>query len=299
MKLVHNLNKAVVIGGAGFLGSHTADELSRRGFDVTIYDIHESPWTTSDQTFVQGDLLSRNKLTEVISGSDIVYHFAGVADIETSKQNPLQTIQTNVMGTALVLDICVELQVKRFVYASTMYVYSQYGSFYRASKQSSETILEAYHQKYDIDYTILRYGSLYGPRAQEWNGLRRFVTNIMKDKSLSLPGGGKEKREFIHVVDAARLSVDILNSIEYINQAITVTGHQVLTLHEVASMIFEICAIDSNIDSGPDKHWDDRYKLTPYRYTPKKAMKLIPDHFVDIGQGILDLVEEVHEDLDK
>ena len=288
--------KVVVIGGSGFMGSHTADELTKRGYKVVIYDSICSPWITDGQEMVVGSILDSKALIDVTRDAKYVYHFAGIADIKKAKENPLDTINLNVMGASSVLDACVKSSVERFVYASTMYVYSTSGSFYRASKQAAEILIEAYSDKYNIDYTLLRYGSLYGPRSQNWNGLRKYVHQILADGKIDFPGTGNERREFIHVIDAARLSVDVLDD-KHKNQAITVTGQQVFTLHELIEMIFEIAnkkPIINYIEKIAD---NDHYALTPYRYTPKQATKLVPDEFVDLGQGILDLVEKIHHEI--
>ena len=110
------------------------------------------------------------------------------------------------MGTTVALEAAVKSGVERFIYASTMYVYSPYGSFYRASKQAAEIIIETYQERFDLDFTFLRYGSLYGPRSQAWNGLRRYVSQVIQEGKLDYRGTGKERREYIHVHDAARLS---------------------------------------------------------------------------------------------
>jgi len=191
------------------------------------------------------------------------------------------------------LQASVDAGIQRFVYASTMYVYSKFGSFYRATKQAAENIVEAYHECHGLAYTMLRYGSLYGPRAQGWNGLKDYVTQVVRDGKLRIVGDDQRVREYIHVKDAARLSVDILDE-KHANQAIIVTGTQVLKTSELAEMIFEIAGVEPNVDLGPAEEFSTHYKITPYRYTPKPAKKLVPSEFVDIGQGILDLVEEVH-----
>ena len=187
--------------------------------------------------------------------------------------------------------------VDRFIYASTMYVYSSHGSFYRASKQAAEAVIDAYNKAYGLDYTFLRYGSLYGPRAQNWNGLRSYVEQVVKEERLDYRGSGKERREYIHVSDAARLSVDILDE-PHKNLAITVTGQQVLSSRVLIDMIFEIAGVEYNAHFSDENVSDDHYETTPYRYRPKRAMKFVPDEFIDIGQGILDIVEEIHENKD-
>jgi len=190
------MDKIVVIGGAGFMGSHTADALSQQGYKVTIFDNKTSPWLRHDQKMVIGDILDREAVNEVVQGAKVVYHYAGIADIGEASKRPFDPINLNFMGTVVALDASVKAKVERFVYASTMYVYSPFGSFYRASKQAAETVVEAYCEKFDLDYSLLRYGSLYGPRAQSWNGLKGFVSQIVKEGKLNYFGSGKERREY-------------------------------------------------------------------------------------------------------
>jgi UDP-glucose 4-epimerase len=291
------MDKVVVIGGAGFMGSHTADILSERGFKVTIFDNKVSSWLRADQEMIVGDILDRDSVNAVVSGAKYLYHFAGSADIDEAKERPFNTIHLNIMGTTVALEAAVKSGVERFIYASTMYVYSPYGSFYRASKQAAEIIIETYQESFDLDFTFLRYGSLYGPRSQDWNGLRRYVSQVIQEGKLDYRGTGKERREYIHVRDAARLSVDILDEIHK-NKAITVTGHQVLNSEELIDLIFEIAGIDKNVVFSQDNFSQDHYVMTPYRYTPKQAKKLMPDEFIDLGQGVLEIIEDIHGELD-
>ena len=292
------MTKVVVTGGSGFIGSHTADELSDRGYSVTIFDSVESPWLRDDQRMVIGDILDEKALVDAFDGASIVYHFAGVTDINDANKRPLDAIKLNIIGTATVVDATQRMGVERFIYASTMYVYSPYGSFYRASKQAAETLIESYHEKYGQEYTLLRYGSLYGPRAQEWNGLRRYVRQVVCDGKLQYDGSGRERREYIHVKDAARLSVDVLKE-QYKNQAITVTGLQVLNSRELIELIFEIAGIEEQVEYVEAAKQGYHYTMTPYRYTPKQAKKLVPKEFVDLGQGVLEIVEEIYNDKTK
>lgn len=291
------MDKVVVVGGSGFLGSHVADELSRQGYSVTIFDGVPSPWLMQGQRMVVGNILDQKAVSETIKDARYVYHFAALSDIEEATARPFDTIHVNVMGTTVVLEAAVQARVERFVYASSMYVYSPYGSFYRASKQAAEIVIEAYHEKFDLAYTLLRYGSLYGPRAQHWNGLRQYVSRVLKEGRLVYQGTGKERREYIHVVDAARLSVRVLDE-AHKNSAITITGNQILTSAELIDMIFEIAGLPKKVEFANGMKGDDHYSLTPYRYTPKQAKKLVPEEFIDIGQGILELVEEIFHESD-
>jgi UDP-glucose 4-epimerase len=291
------MDKVVVIGGSGFMGSHVADELSSRGYDVTIFDIEPSPWINKNQKMFEGDIQDLDALQKCIRDSRYVYQYAGIADIGESVDNPISTIKTNIMGTTMCLEACVRENVERFIYASTMYVYSDKGSFYRASKQSAEIIIESFQDKYDLDYTILRYGSLYGSRSQPWNGLRKYVTQAIKDNKILYSGTGHERREYIHVNDAANLSVKALDN-KYKNMSLTITGTEILNSAELLTMIKEIIGKPIEIKfSDKNINKNDHYELSPYRYTPKTAKKIVSSEFTDIGQGILSLVEEITQEI--
>ncbi len=289
--MINNKKNVLVIGGSGFMGSHTADELSKRGFSVTIFDNNLSDWKTDDQKIIIGDIFNQTDLTNAMKDMDYVYHFAGIADILESKKDPIKTINTNIVGTSLALKASIDNSVKRFIMASTLYVYSPYGSFYRASKQASEIIIETFHKEYGINFTFLRYGSLYGPRAQDWNGLQRYISQIVNNGSIIYKGSGAEKREYIHANDAARISVDILSN-DYLNKAVTITGQQNFSSKEVLEMIFEISGIRKKI-TYKENFNPDHYISTPYRYTPKSSEKITPTQYKDFGEGILEIIESI------
>jgi len=184
--------KVVVIGGSGFMGSHIADELTRSGYAVTLFDYKQSPYLRSGQKMVVGNILDEKALDDCIKGSQYVYHLAGIADIGEAAVHPVETVKTNILGTTFALEVSKKWKVERFVFASTIYVYSHQGSFYRATKQASESLIEVYKEKFGLEYTILRYGSLYGPRSQVWNGLRRYVEQALRDGMILYDGTGEE-----------------------------------------------------------------------------------------------------------
>ena len=286
--------KVVITGGSGFFGSHLADCLSDRGYEVVIFDIESSPWLRQDQNMVIGDILDYELVSSVIKDAEYVYHLASVAEIAQAVKNPRKAIEQNIIGSANVIDSCINAKVRRILFASTVYVYSNKGSFYRVTKQAVESMLEAYHEEFELEFTILRYGSLYGPRAQKWNGLRQFVSQAIKTGKIIYPGTGDERREYIHVKDAAKLSFDALAP-EFANKCLTLTGTQVLLVKEVLRMIQEIAGGNIEIGYSPQGIGYDlfHYSLTPYRYTPRRGDKIVPSIFIDLGQGILDIIEEV------
>jgi UDP-glucose 4-epimerase len=283
--------KACVIGGAGFLGSHVADQLSEGGNVVRVYDRAASRWLRPDQEMIVGDVLDVEKLTRAISGSDIVYNFAAIADLNDALEKPLETVQVNVLGTVNILEACRLNAVRRFLYASTVYVYSREGGFYRCSKQSAEHYVEEYQRAFGLDFTILRYGSLYGPRADASNGLYRIVRDALVQGSISYEGNAESIREYIHVTDAARASVAALGS-EFRNESVVLTGHQPMRVLDLLKMLAEIMGMPDAVKFR-DESYAGHYVRTPYAYLPKLGRKYAPPLHVDLGQGLLHLIDEV------
>jgi UDP-glucose 4-epimerase len=119
------LRSVTVIGGSGFLGSHVADQLSEAGYRVRIYDRVVSPWKRPDQEMIVGDLLDSDQLNKAVAGSDAVYNFAAMADLNQALDQPVETVRINIPGNVQVLEACRSNGVKRFVCASTVYVYSR------------------------------------------------------------------------------------------------------------------------------------------------------------------------------
>lgn len=284
----------VVTGGSGFLGSHLSDYLSEEGHDVTIFDIVQSPWLRKNQRMIIGDILDYEQIEAAVKGAKYVYHLAGVADIGNAAAKPKEALEKNIIGSMNVIEACINQKVERLLFASTLYVYSDKGSFYRVSKQAVESMLEAYNAEFGLAFTILRYGSLYGPRAQEWNGLKQYIVQAVRKRKIVYPGTGAERREYIHVQDAAKLSVKALEP-EFANECLTITGTQTMSTKEVMAMVKEIIgrAIEIEFSANEPGHNPFHYSLTPYRYTPRRGKKIVPSTFVDLGQGIMDVVEEL------
>lgn len=286
-------SKVLVVGGSGFIGSHVADALESNGYDVTIYDLEKSEWLTPTQKFIQGSMLEKDKLLKVTKGFDIIYHFAAIADIGEAYDKRLEAIEVNILGSAYLIEACLQNKVKTFVFASSVYVYSNKGSFYRITKQAVENFLEEYAQVEGLDYRILRYGSLYGPRAQTWNGLRRYIEAMVHSGKVTLRSEGQAKREYIHVQDAARLSLEALDP-KYKNKHLLLTGSQSITSQELVIMVGEI--LDKKIEiTYEDKHDDSHYIITPYKYVPKHGLKMTSTGYIDFGQGVLEVIEEVSD----
>ena len=290
------LNETVVVFGAsGFLGSHVADALSTAGYKVRLFDRSPSPYLKSNQEMIIGDIMDLEQVIEATKGTSIVYNFAAIADIDEANDKPIPTATINVLGNMHALEASRIAGVRRFVFASSIYVYSESGSFYRASKQAAERFTETYHDRYGLDYSILRYGSLYGRRSDKRNGIYRMLHEAVAHHSITYKGSGDAMREYIHVEDAARMSVQILAS-EFANRHLILTGQERLRIKDVMTMISEILPwpVELHFDEANAVH---HYEITPYAFQPRIGRKLVLNEHVDLGQGILDCLREIHQDL--
>jgi len=288
--------KITVFGGSGFLGSHVCDKLSDAGHEVTIFDIRKSPYLRDDQVMITGDIKDEKKVHKAIVGSRFVFNFAGIADIDEARDKPLETVTHNIYGNTIILEACRKEKVERILFASSVYVYSQSGAFYRASKQACENYIEVYNEVYGLDYTILRFGTLYGPRSDERNAIYRFIKQALQEGIINYDGDSEAQREYIHVEDAARACLDILKP-EYINQHIVLTGTQLFKVRELLGMIKEIVHSEVEIFYGYTGSKAAHYILTPHKYSPKIGRKLIPELQVDLGQGLHQQIEDLYQNL--
>jgi UDP-glucose 4-epimerase len=291
--------KLLVTGGAGFLGSHLVDELAARRHSVTVLDRASSKWLPAGVKMLEADLGDRAALAAAVQGHDAVYHLAGFADLNAAKTRPLDTVHANIVGTVHLLEAMRASAVSRLLFASTAYVYSREGGFYRCSKQACESYIEEYGRTFGMRYTMIRYGSLYGPRADASNGVYRLLRTAMAEGRLSYSGGPDDIREYIHVEDAARLSADVLET-AYEGQHVTLTGASPTRAADLFMMFQEILGRRIEIDyrhlEGPGS---GHYAVTPYAYTPRPGKKLVTTQYVDMGQGLLRMVEDIHREIDR
>ena len=292
------MKEVIVFGGSGFLGSYVADELTRRGFDVVVADLHESNYIHGKQKFKKVDVFNIEEISKIIKTASVVYNFSAVAELEEAIENPIRTFKVNVLGNLNILEACKKAgSIERFVYASSAYALSNEGSFYGISKQSSEKLTQEYFKKYGLKYTVIRYGSLYGERASHNN----YIYNLLRDAIQSgelfyKKGNDEDLREYIHAADAAKLSVDVVEDKQYENEHIILTGTERLKRIELLTMINEIMQNKLKIKQVAGESIG-HYKITPYSYDSPVAKKLVANPFIDLGQGLLECIKEINNDL--
>ena len=289
------MGKVVVFGGAGFIGSHVADHLSAAGYNVTIHDLSPSQHVLHNQDMVVGNLLDLDSVIKVVENADVVFNFAAISDLNEALTKPVDTARVNVLGNVNVLEACRIQGVSRYVYASSVYVNSREGGFYGCSKKAAELFIQEYQRTYGLNYTILRYGSLYGPRADSRNGLRRIVYGALRHGSLKYNGSKDALRDYIHVRDAALASVDALKDC-FINKKLILTGHQPIKVIDLLGMLAEMIDVPESAVEFRAADYKGHYIRTPFHYESDIAEKYVPQTYIDLGEGLLELIRSYHDE---
>lgn len=240
-----------VIGGSGFIGSHVVDKLVAAGHEVTVFDIMKPQ--RDDVRHIYIDITDLSKTCVSLAGGyDAAYMLAAMADVNDVYKSPVESEQVNIMGVANVLEAARRTEIKRVILASTVWVYeaaeqkkvdenallqpARVNNVYTAAKISAELLCQAYQKLYKQDFTILRYGIPYGPRARGGTVIALFVRKASKNEPLTILGDGLQYRNFIYVEDLADGNVAALKK-EAINQTYNLDGVRQVTIKEIAETV--------------------------------------------------------------
>ncbi len=291
MKFSKSKNKVLIIGGSGFLGSNVADLLFKNKYHIIIYDKQNPDKSINFHNFIKGEISEIKKIEKQIKICKYVINFAAISDLEESSNKPIETAQTNIIDVISLLDLCKKYKIKKFIQASSVYAVSNIGSFYSISKKASEEYIKEYNFKYKLPYTILRFGSLYGPRSNLNNGLYKMIYQILHNKKIIYNGDSNTIREYIHVADASSAVLKALEN-KFNNETITVTGNYRIKINDLVALLKEI--LNKKIQIKYLKTTDSvHYSQTPYRFTKEYSKKYIPNLSVNFDEGLLDLTEYI------
>ena len=244
--------RIAVTGGCGFIGSHVVDHLVAAGHNVLVIDKHER-WTNPKADYVITDVFDGPALDAALGGRDVVYHLAGMADVNEVAADPVHAIRLNIDGVGRVLDAARRLDCGRVVLASTVWVYGatvgageriedapvdlgRAGHLYVSTKLSAELLMHSYREMYGQEFTILRYGIPYGPRMRDALVVARFVRAAQAGQPITIAGTGDQQRNFVYVEDLAAAHVLALAPTAA-NQTLALEGDTPVSVAEIAETV--------------------------------------------------------------
>jgi len=276
--------KAIVTGGAGFIGSHLAEELARRGYQVVILDDLSTGKMENikglldkdNVTFVQGSIGDLSLLKRLFRNIDFVFHQAAISSVPRSIENPLATNETNVTGTLNVLLAAKDSGVKKVIYASSTAVYGDTPTLpqkeemmpnpqspYAITKLIGEYYCQVFQAVYCLPTVSLRYFNVYGPK-QDPNSdyaavIPRFIKRVSKGKSPIIFGDGEQTRDFVFVTDVVRANISAAESDA--TGVFNIGQGRRVTINELARLIIHIMNKDLGVIYQGARPGDIRHSL--------------------------------------
>jgi len=256
--------KVLVIGGAGFIGSHLVERLMQKSLTVTVLDNMSTGTLANISQHIgrknfrleKEDVRNAEKLREEIKRSNIVFHLAALVDIQRSVRDPLLANEINVLGTLNVLESCRGADIDLLAYASSCAVYGEAGegkicervpprpvSPYAASKLAAENYCLAFHRTYGLPVISLRFFNVYGPRQKvgPYGGVvAKFVQNLFRNQPPIIYGDGEQSRDFVSVKDAVSACELSLERRKAIGQTINIGSGRSTTINDLAGLLIDL-----------------------------------------------------------
>jgi UDP-glucose 4-epimerase len=256
--------RALVTGGAGFIGSHLVDRLMKEGYEVVVLDnlstgkIENVQCHLGGQSFhlVKGDVRNSQDVRKAVKDVDFIFHLAAIVNVALSIGDPLFVNDVNVRGTLKLLEASLEENIHRFVYISSCAVYGEARylpineehpttplSPYGISKLTAEHYCRIIHKIHGLETVCLRFFNVYGPRqpAGPYSGvIARFVSRLRQGKPPIVYGDGEQTRDFIYVNDAVEASMLVLQSPCCAGEVINVGTEEPTTINKLANNLIEL-----------------------------------------------------------
>lgn len=267
------MTSVLITGGAGFIGSHLAKRLFSEGYQVTIIDNLSTGTLTNLEEiigsvqFMQGDILDKNLLEELIAKCDVVFHLAAAVGVKNIIENPIESLETNFTGSENVLFLSNKLN-KRIFIASTSEIYGKnpnqplredFDRFvgapqklrwtYADAKALEESLAYALFLRDGLRVTTLRFFNTVGPRQTGMYGMviPRFVEAAIYNKDIEIYGDGNQTRVFCHVDDVIDALFKIFNDDKTIGEVYNLGGVGEISIQNLAEEIIKICKSKSRI----------------------------------------------------
>ncbi len=278
----------IVTGASGFLGSHVSDYLTKKGFNVLLFDKKKSPYLQKKQKMIIGDITNTKHLNKAFRNIDIVFHFAGTADLEEANKKPFTTIENNILSVVKILKSALKNKVKKIVFASSIYARSEQGGVYSTSKLSAEMIIERICKRFNLKYVILRFGTVYGERANKFNTVQKMINNAKRNSKIYRNTKGNEIRSYIHVRDVAKIVYNSTSK-KFENGHYNIFGEKKTTVKNLLNLIKSKIPKLKILFSSVDKR-KYNYKVNPFTYKLRKGKNLRLDRYISLKKGVIKLI---------
>jgi UDP-glucose 4-epimerase len=277
-----SVSRALVTGGAGFIGSHIVDELLSRGIETVVVDnfstgsLRNLGGHSNDPRLkvITGDISDIEVLMAKETPPDIVFHEAAIASVPKSVEDPLLVNTVNVDSSLKVMNYAVHARVKRLVFASSAAVYGSLAgraasedmlcrpaSPYGSSKLAVETYLSSFMATYGLETVALRYFNVYGPRqgVNEYSGvITVFANNLLQGKTPTIFGDGKQTRDFVFVKDIVGANLLAMETQTGVGQSFNVASGRSITILELLQIMQEITGVKEEPRFMPPRAGDVR-----------------------------------------
>ncbi|MHC4132444.1 MAG: GDP-mannose 4,6-dehydratase [Planctomycetota bacterium] len=297
--------KALITGGAGFIGSHLAERLLADSIGVTVIDnlstgnleniknLHKNPRFE----FFEGDIRDEELMEKLAERSDVIYHLAAAVGVQLIADDPVHTIETNITGTEVVLEKANQFG-RRVLLASSSEVYGKsekvpfcedddivLGSTslsrwaYACSKAIDEFLGIAFYKQYGLSVVIGRFFNTIGPRQTGQYGMvvPRFVQRALANKPVQIYGDGKQSRCFCYVSDVVNAVVGLMESKEAVGQVYNIGSNEEVSIEQLADKVIELAGSKSKKEFVPyeiayGKPIEDMRRRVPGMDKIKKTM---------------------------
>jgi len=296
----------LLTGGAGFIGSHLAEQLVTLGDQVTVLDLNRPTYSVTGATYVQGDIMDEELLEPLIKTHDATFHLAAVVGFANVMREPTRTIQTSSMGTSEVLYFAHKYE-KRVLFTSTSAVYGKTSNggypvreddpclfgptstrswSYAYAKAADECLALAYHQEYQLPVIVARLFNTVGPRQSAEAGfvLPRFVDQAVRGDALTVHSPGSQTRTFCHVKDTARGLADLMECDKALGEIVNIGGCDTISMWDLAYRVIDLTESPSQVlltDSGYGPGYDNVMDRTPNLTKARDLIRYRPQYGLD------------------
>ena len=261
------MKNILVTGGSGFVGSHLVKLLVRKKFKVIILDTKKPK--IKKVNYIKSSLSNLKKLKKITKKIDCVFHLAGVSDITKVKSIPLETIKNNILFSSYLLEACRINKVKRFIFASSIYTHGKAGNLYTSSKIATEQIIKNFNLLFNLNYTILRYSTIYGAHNRGVDVITLFTKKAKNNKRIKIHGNGLQTRDFVHAEDIALASIYAMNS-RYKNKTLTIGHNKKTRIIDLAKKIIKLTNSQSKIFKDKANKREDDFDLSKLKKINKR-----------------------------